>query len=119
MKTAERWLEITTRSSGQPMKGIQMLRDVVEKNPNHENAQFNLGILSVRSGQYDKAVERFEKVLAINPARTDMYFLMGRSWMMQGNKEKALENFERFKKTTTDPALVNETNTFIQQLNNH
>ena len=44
-----------------PMQGIMLLREVVEKNPG-ANAQFNLGILSVRSGQYDKALERFSKV---------------------------------------------------------
>src|SRR4051812_5466831 len=42
-----------------PMQGIMLLREVVAKNPNHEMAQYNLGILSVKSGQYDKAVIRF------------------------------------------------------------
>ena len=53
--------------TNQPMRGIMMLREVVEKNPQHENAQFNLGILSMKSGQYQKAAERFAKVLSINP----------------------------------------------------
>ena len=105
--------------TNQPMKGIMLLREVVEKNPNHENALFNLGILSVRSGQYDKAVERFSRVLAINPARTEMYFMMGKAYMMQGNKVKAGENFERFKKSTADVTMINETNNLINQLNNN
>jgi cytochrome c-type biogenesis protein CcmH/NrfG len=104
--------------TAEPMKGILLLREVVEKNPDHENAQFNLGVLSMRSGQYAKAVERFSKVLSLNPSRTEMYYLVGKAWMMAGEKEKAIENFEKFKKSSGNTALVNETNTLIQQLNN-
>jgi len=105
--------------TNQPMKGITLLREVIEKNPDHENAQFNLGILSVRSGQYDKAVERFSKVLALNPARTEMYFMIGKAYMMQGNKTKAAENFEKFKKSSSDVTMINETNNLLNQLNNN
>ena len=34
--------------TGNPMQGILMLREVVKENPEHESAQFNLGILSVK-----------------------------------------------------------------------
>lgn len=105
--------------TAEPMKGIMLLREVVQKDSMHENAQYNLGILSVRSGQYDKAIDRFEKVLVINPARNDIYFMIGRTYMMEGNKEKAREYFERFKSTTTDVAMVNETNNLLKQLNNN
>jgi tetratricopeptide (TPR) repeat protein len=105
--------------SGEPMKGIMMLREVIRENPNHENAQFNLGVLSMKSGQYAKAVERFEKVLQINPERKEMYLAMGRAWMMAGNKDKAKENFERLKKETTNPGLVGEANNYINQISNN
>jgi tetratricopeptide (TPR) repeat protein len=102
-----------------PMQGIMMLREVVAENPEHENAQFNLGILSMRSGQYEKAVERFEKVLSINPGRKEMYLLTGRAYMMAGNNAKAAENFEKLKKESADAALVAEANNYINQLTNH
>jgi tetratricopeptide (TPR) repeat protein len=102
-----------------PMQGIMMLREVVSENPEHENAQFNLGILSMRSGQYEKAVDRFEKVLAVNPSRKEMYLLIGRAYMMAGNNSKAAENFEKLKKESADAALVAEANNYINQLSNH
>jgi tetratricopeptide (TPR) repeat protein len=105
--------------TGNPMQGIQLLLGVVEKNPNHVNAQFNLGILSVRSGQYEKAVDRFNKVLAIDPTRKEMYFMIGKAYMMAGNKEKAIENFEKFKSNVSDVSMINETNNLINQLNNN
>jgi len=102
-----------------PMQGILMLRDVVTENPQHENAQFNLGVLSMRSGQYEKAVERFEKVLSINPTRKEMYLLTGRAYMLAGKNEKAAENFEKLKKESADAALVAQANNYINQLSNH
>ena len=105
--------------SNEPMKGIMLLREVVAKNPQHENAQFNLGILSVRSGQYEKAIERFQKVLEINPERKEMYFMIGKSYAMAGNNEKALENLERLKKETTDLSLIEQTNSLINQINSN
>jgi tetratricopeptide (TPR) repeat protein len=105
--------------TAEPMKGIMMLREVVQADSMHENAQYNLGILSVRSGQYEKAIERFEKVLLINPSRTEMYFIIGRTYMMMGNKESARTYLEEFKSTSKDMALVNETNNILQQLNNN
>jgi len=102
-----------------PMQGIMMLREVVNQNPEHENAQFNLGVLSMRSGQYEKAAERFQKVLSINPQRKEMYLMAGRAYMLAGNTEKAAAYFEKLKKETADAALVAEANNYINQLNNH
>ncbi len=105
--------------TNEPMKGIMLLREVVAKDPKHENAQFNLGILSVRSGQYEKAIERFQKVIEINPARKEMYFMIGKSYAMAGNKEKAIENLEKLKKETTDLQLIEQSNSLINQINSN
>ncbi len=105
--------------TGNPMQGIMMLREVVTENPQHENAQFNLGVLSMRSGQYEKAVDRFQKVLSINPARKEMYIMIGRAYMMTGNNTKAVENFEKLKKENADATLVAEANKYINQISNH
>jgi tetratricopeptide (TPR) repeat protein len=105
--------------TNEPMKGIMLLREVVSANPEHENAQFNLGILSVRSGQYEKAIERFQKVIEIDPARKEMYFMIGKTYAMAGNREKAIENLEKLKKETTDLQLIEQTNSLINQINSN
>jgi tetratricopeptide (TPR) repeat protein len=102
-----------------PMQGILLLREVVQQNPKHENAQYNLGILSMRSGQYEKAVERFQNVLSINPQRKEMYLLTGRAYMLAGDNAKAAANFEKLKKETADAALTAQANNYINQLSNH
>ncbi|MBK7965744.1 MAG: tetratricopeptide repeat protein [Bacteroidetes bacterium] len=82
--------------TSEPMKGIMLLRDVVTADPNHEMAQYNLGMLSVKSGQLDKAIERFQKVLEINPERTEMNFYLGQVHLQKGDTAAAIQAYETF-----------------------
>jgi len=100
----------------EPMKGIMMLREVIAENPNHENAQLNLGFLSVKSNQFDKALERFDKVLEINPAHIDAYLFKAQVYIQKGEKQKAIDNFEQYKKLSTDIAAIKEVNEYIAEL---
>ena len=83
-----------------------MLREVVEKHPEHENAQFNLGVLSVKSGQLDKAVGRFSKVLELNPGRKDVQFLLAGCYAEMGQRDKALPLLESLKNDTITKGLA-------------
>ena len=60
---------VATIESGQgdPMQAIFTLREVVEEDPNHLEAQYQLGRFDMISGQIDKAVPRFEIVLDLQP----------------------------------------------------
>jgi tetratricopeptide (TPR) repeat protein len=105
-----------TEGTAEPMKGIMLLREVITANPKHENAQLNLGFLSVKSGQYDKAQERFDKVLEINPARLDVYIFKAQTYFQSGNKEKAIQYFEKFKEYSNDNELIAEVDNFIKEI---
>ena len=100
----------------EPMKGIMMLRDVVAENPDHENAQLNLGFLSLKSNQFDKALERFDKVLVINPEHIDAHLFKGQVYVQKGDKQKAIENFEKFNTLSTDIPRIQEVNKYIEML---
>ena len=50
-----------------PMQGVQMLLQVVQKDPNNELALFTLGERSMQVRKFDKAIERFEKLFSVNP----------------------------------------------------
>jgi tetratricopeptide (TPR) repeat protein len=102
--------------TGEPMKGIMLLRDVVSKNPNHEMAQYNLGMLSVRSGQFDKAIERFKKVLEINPQRTQLYYYLGQIYLQEGDTTKALESYKSFMKKSEDYEAVSQVGQMVKEL---
>ncbi len=107
---------IYTQNQEQPMKGIMMLREVVAEDPKHENAQLNLGFLSMKSGQYDKAVERFKTVLEINPSRIEMYLYSGEAYLRMGNKEKALEQFNIFKNLSNDTEMIKEVDSYLEKI---
>lgn len=105
-------------SSGEPMKGIMLLREVVLKDSTHINAQLNLGLFAVQSGQYDKAIERFERILRINPEFTEAYLYLGQTYASMGKKDKAIDALEKFKKLSNDAAISAEVTEYINQLKN-
>ena len=105
--------------TGEPMKGIMMLREVIKENPDHEMAQLNLGFLSVKSGQFDKAVERFNKVMKINPARTDVYYFLGRTYYEAGKNDSALIWLEKLKQKSSDYELVKQAQQLIDQMHSN
>ena len=111
--------DLWEKLSGSKWSATLLGLSVVKENPEHENAQFNLGVLSIKSGQFEKAIERFEKVLTINPKRNEAQILLGESYMKTGNKEKALENLEKAKKQATDPQLIQEVSSLISQVNSN
>ena len=102
--------------TGNPMQGIMLLREVVTKNPKHENAQFDLAELSIRSGQLEKAIDRLSNVIEINPLRYDVYFLRGSTYMRLGQKDKALNDFEKVKDEAGDAAMISEAENSINKL---
>ncbi len=102
--------------TGEPMKGIMLLREVVKENPDHEMAQLNLGFLSVKSGQFDKAIERFKKVMVINPKRTDVYYFLGRTYFEAGKQDSALLWLNKLKEKSEDYQLVQQAQTLINEM---
>lgn len=59
VKTAE---AVALVQGEDPMRGIMMLREVLQEDPDNVEAHWHLGLFSIQSGQYDKALERFKKV---------------------------------------------------------
>ena len=109
-------MAMTYLSSGSPMKGITMLREVVAADPKNELALFNMGMLSVQSGQYGKAVEWLEKLVAVNEKHLQGQLLLGVAYMNSGNKEKARQQFEKVKKMDSDPAVLATVDSYLKEL---
>ncbi len=83
-------LAMTLVATENPMQGIQMLRSILEENPEDIETMMNLGILSIQSGQFDKAEERFKDLLAIDSTNEEARFYLGMSQIEQGNEEGKL-----------------------------
>lgn len=72
-----------------PMKGITILRGVVEKDPKNTRAILQLGHFSVISGQYSKAIDRYQQALEIDPGLNEAYFHLGDTYAKMGEMDKA------------------------------
>lgn len=104
---------------GAPMKGIQMLRDVLAVDPNHVGAIRQLGFLSMRTNQFEKAIGRFERLLEINPEESQAYFLIGEAYEGLGDKKNAVLAFQSFVKMTADKEAKKTVEQRIKELSNN
>lgn len=87
-----------------PMQGITMLLEVVEKDPTNSRANFNLGLFSMQSRQFDKAVDRFKTVIEQDPS-AEAWFYLATSYENIGLKKEAISAFEKSKQLAADPSL--------------
>ena len=103
-------------ASENPMKGILMLREVLEKDADNKEALMNMGLLSVRSNQYDKAAERFEHLTRLEPANVQAQFYLALSYLETGKKALARERFLKVKELDKDPEVVATVDQYLKNL---
>lgn len=100
------------------MKGVGMLKEVVEKDSNNVQAIYTLGMLSIRSGQFDKARERFEKLIALQPFNPEYYYYLGEVYAKTGNVPMALKTYDKCRTLLKDEEARKEVDKIINQLKN-
>ncbi len=100
------------------MKGVGMLKEVVEKDSNNVQAIYTLGMLSIRSNQFDKALERFEKLIMLQPFNPEYYYYLGEIQAKTGNATQAVKTYEKCKTLLKDEEAKKEIDKLIHQLKN-
>lgn len=101
-------------SSDNPMQGIGLLLGVVKQDPQNIDANFNLGLFSMRSGQYDKAIQRFQTVVR-KQNNGEAWFYLAQAYEQKGDKALAVEAYQTSKKYITDQATRASIDQLIQQ----
>ena len=99
--------------SGQPMKGVGLLKEIVAKSPDDVPANMVLGKMSVQSGQFDKALGRFETVLKTEPDNTEALYMLAVSYKETGNKTKAIALLEKCKQLVNKPEFTKDIDNYI------
>jgi len=99
-----------------PMKGIGLLKNVLQIDPENINALINLGYFSAKSGQYDLAIKRYEKVLEIDPEFLDAYLYISDIDLSSENNEKAIEYLEAYKSKINDPEVIGQIEIYIEKI---
>lgn len=107
---------MTYIASSEPMKGIGLLREILEKDPRHEGAIFNLGMLSIQSNQYEKAIERFEQLVSLYPENLQAQYYLGLSYFEAGRKTMAKKQFEKVKSLDNDPEVQAAADSYLEEI---
>ncbi len=89
-----------------PMQGLQMIREVAERDPDNVYAQFMLGLGGMQSGQFDKAAERLKKVVAKQPRNVEAVLMLAEACERTGQKEEAIKWYQASKAFFTDDASI-------------
>ena len=109
-----------------PMKGIMLIRDVADRNPENIYAQYMLGVGATVSGQLDKALERFSKVVALDPDHIEARLRLADVSEQKGDKEAAKMHYKAFLQTVKkleaagkfkpNPEMIRQIETHIDTL---
>jgi tetratricopeptide (TPR) repeat protein len=100
------------------MKGVQLLKDVTKRDSNNIEANYTLGMLSMRSGQADKAVGRFETLVKLQPMNPEFHYYLGEAYNQMGKKKEALREYETFKTLVPDEGAKKNIEVTINNLKN-
>ncbi|HXS35551.1 MAG TPA: tetratricopeptide repeat protein [Flavipsychrobacter sp.] len=103
-------------NTGEPMRGVGMLKEITQKDPDNVMANQMLGDMSVRSGQYDKAVGRYETVLKKQPDNVDVMLNLAKLYEGQGEKQKAIDLLKRSEVLIDDPQTKSSIEKHINSL---
>ena len=109
-------LAMTYIGTATPMQGIKLLREVIAADPKNEDALLKMGTLSIQSGQFGKAIDWLKKLETVNPANVEGQLLLGAAYAGAGDKEKARAQYERTRKLTDDPAVQQQLDQYIKDL---
>jgi len=102
--------------SSNPMEGIQLIREVTERDPNNMYAQFMLGLGGMQSGQFDKAIERLTKVVDKQPTNLEAILALAEAYEQSGDKPNAVKWYENSKTFFSDEQIKKEIDKRISEL---
>ena len=73
----------------------KLYKETLKINPNHVDANNNLGIILLRSGKFQKAISCFEKAIEINPNHANAHNNFGVAFRQLGEHQKAKSCYEK------------------------
>jgi len=95
---ASNWLQISLRSSGQMRSSLEILRDIMERDPLYRPAFTNAMQLFNAFGLDDEADKLLKRIEAFNPDSPDLYLARATRYMYAGEMGKGLQQLEESSK---------------------
>jgi tetratricopeptide (TPR) repeat protein len=93
---------------GQVEIGLKTLKKVIDINPKHEKALFNIATISYDLEKTDDAIEYYKKVLEVNPKRDEAFYGIAAGEYVKGKHKKAKEYCQKALDINPDNTLAQE-----------
>jgi len=103
---------ITERTSD----GIAILQKVVELNPNHQEANFNLGIHALQAGAFQQASENFETIISQDPDNVQVTFYLALCYQQLDKKDEAVKLFNRVKELDSSAEVQANVDAYLNDI---
>lgn len=112
-------LAMTYVDTPTPMKGITLLREVIEQDPTFVPALFDLGVLSIKSNQFGKAQERFAQILKLEPNNYKAALNLGFCLAQLDKKQEAIQLLQKVSTKSKDPEEVKAAKELLAEMQKH
>lgn len=106
------------QGTGEPMKGIGILREIIQKDSTNVPALVELGRLSIMSGQFENAVQRLEAAIRLEPQNAEALYFLALSNEGLGKKDLAIKQLEMCKLLVANEDFNREIDEYILTLKN-
>lgn len=106
------------RSGNNPMKGIQIMRDLLEKDSTNVDVHWQLAQFSLTSRQIENAAFRFQKVLEYDKDHEypQAYFWLAQTEIALGKRAEAIPLLEKYLTLEKDTATINRVRLMLYEL---
>lgn len=102
--------------SEMPMKGIQLIMEVLNRDSTNMYAQFMLGLGGMESGQFGKAIDRLSKVVNSDPDNVEAVLSLAEAYERTGDKQNAVKWYSHSRQFFRDKKILDEIDQRIRQL---
>lgn len=102
--------------SNNPMEGITLIRNVIQKDSTNTFAQMMLALGSLKSNQLDKAIERFLIVLSYEPNNLEAAINLAETFEKIGDNTNSIKWYEFVKAKMKNKEIIAELDNRIKQL---
>ena len=102
--------------SANPLEGIAMIREVIQRDSTNVYAQLTLVKGSLLSGQYEKGIERLLKVVTLQPSNTEAVLMLADLYERTGEKKKAIEWYGKSLQLIPTPEIQQAIRERIEEL---
>lgn len=91
--------------STNPMEGIALIREVVQRDSTNVYAQLTLVKASILSGQFDKGITRLQTVIKVEPRNIEAHLLLADLYERTGEKKEAVKWYEKSLQLIEQPEI--------------